>query len=731
MSGDSGQAETQGWFYDTLLPFLRKELKDSPTRRLGAIRLFIIAMGIALFSLTLRPPHLASVAITIALGLSPYANAGQAIILTGRMFAALALTSLVGVLSLALWGDQPWFLMPWSMLVITLGLFHSRVTGLPSQIIATWYPMVVLYSVATPDENFYTALWVIPIMGGMGTLLYLAVQTVIRPVDPLKLLEDSLVKSLAAVEEICRSRLENRLQQTGVKLPAGTVPGGLNQKYALLAHTITRHPALRPLRHTYEALVVELNGLGSIANWYANTLLEQHHPPTATLQQQMPYIIDACQKLQQGIREHRPVADEVLAELDAHRYHDEQGPSVQSILTTLENALIRTATLLGILEGNGRPPLQAESGPIETEEFWPNWLGYAFWYQHRETLQFALKFALAAMINALLVQALDWPSISTAIVTAVVLAQSSMGANYRKSILRFAGAVLGGSLAYTYLLLGQPLIETLVGFAIVTAPIWALIAWIAAGGPTTAYVGQQAGYAFAICILHDFGQVWDLQLSRDRALGILIGVIVVGLLDYSLWPRRSYRLADRRVAEALRLLKKLTAWPGSAPSFIRSHVLPPRLAIDKELTAALDLVHEGDFEPQANAQTKAQILQRIETVHTLSGLLSIRVRYRLTGGLSFEELPDYYQNLTKIFDQGLAETLDSIALGIESPQRIDTSKLHFTLTRLESLSHAWYDTSHRDEHIGRAVQLRRALDWQILRQMDTLAGLANSGANMG
>lgn len=650
------------------------------------------------------------------------------------MFGFLALTALVGVLTLALWGNQPWFLLPWSFCLIAGALFHSRLTGMPTHIVASWYPVVVLYNVATPQENFYTALWVVPIMGGMGTLLYLAVQTTIKPQDPLKLLHAALIQQFKAVEGTLARRLKGRLSEHRERRPAGSPPGNLTRNYELLSHCVLVHPSLRRVRDAYEALLVEVNGLGHLAAWYETAAHPTHWATRLGRERRREFVlvIKACRKLRRGIADARDVSAEALAMLAQIQPTGPEGHEVPSLLRALQGSEARIAKLLWVVDPTTPPrPHSARTSPTTAprNSLAPAWMGYPFWYANRETLLFALKFAFAAMLCALIVQALDWPGVSTAIVTSVVLAQTSLGANYRKSLLRFSGAALGGLLAYAYVLLAQPVIDTLVGFAVLTTPAWALAAWIAAGGARTSYIGQQIGYAFGIFVLHDFGQVTDLLLSRDRVLGILLGVLVVGVLDYILWPRRSNKLAQRRVATAFHALAGITAWPATEAHHMQRQVLPVRRAVDKDLAAALGLLSEAEFEPDAaSGEPERQRLRTlVENANELAGLLSIRVRYRLVGGLVLHELPEGLRGLIAGFDGALEQALISVADALQGRAVAAPPPTFPTLERLETQAHEWYGTARRTAEIGRAVELRMSLDRQIVQRIEGVVAAVFQG----
>jgi len=74
----------------------------------------------------------------------------------------------------------------------------------------------------------------------------------------------------------------------------------------------------------------------------------------------------------------------------------------------------------------------------------------------RRDLRFAAQVSLAAMSCYLIVTGLRWPGIFTAVVTCVIVGQSSFGATVQKAALRLAGAVVGGLVGLLAILLVVP-----------------------------------------------------------------------------------------------------------------------------------------------------------------------------------------------------------------------------------------------------------------------------------
>ncbi|CAD6876887.1 FUSC family protein [Methylomonas fluvii] len=714
------------WFGTSLGQFLTAELKDTPARRVAALRLFVVTLTIALVSQTLHIPPLGAISILICLSYDAYANAGQSLAFGIRQLGYLMVTTLASVLTLMLAGNDPWLLLPLSFVILALSLFHARLIAWPTGI-ALWFSVAVLYSPSTPDENIYHALWNIPIIGVLALGTWTVVHLTIKPQDPLKLLKAEIATQLAAVEYIFSARLAD----AGAYSPRPdtamhAAAGNLGKLLGLLANAELIHPGLHQRHQTYRALLLEIDGLRQLADWLNQVLAAEYRAQPLTPEKLNVYqaLQSACDNLRQGLAESRDVSADVtglLSEEVLQGYARESNPS---LLTALWRALQRIAGLTQALyqpvDAAGTSDIDQQSDDKPEHGWLPAWLGYAFWASHADSVQFGIKFSLGAILCMLIVESLGWPDINTAIPTCLVAAQTSLGADYRLSLLRVTGAAVGGICAYFYVLIFQSQLDTVVGFAFATAPFWALAAWITAGSERIAYLGRQLGFSFALFVLHDFGQVTDLYLPRDRVIGILLGLIVMGVIDYALWPRRSTVLARHHSIAALRTLANFTSrLPDVSQLF--TYTLPLRLSAEKQLAAAQDLLAHAVLEPDARLAEKvherAALRAIVRDAGHLSGLLQVRKRYRLLSGQRFSHFPDELQQLSRAFDTALADAIEHAAELLQSKQpgkRVELAK-HQTRLHQSYIDHHGIDSLADD--LAMEWELRFMLDQQIVELM--------------
>ena len=707
------------WFGTGLIQFLQTELSDFPERRVAALRLFIVTLTISLVSQALHIPPLGAISVLICLSYDAYANAGQSLAFGIRQLGYIIVTALVSVFALMFAGNDPWLLLPLSLIIIALALFHARLIAWPTGI-ALWYSVSVLYSPSTPDANIYHALWNIPILGVLAIGIWTVVHLTIKPQDPLKQLQANIAGQLAAVAYIFSMRLADSGMSSHEQVsPKPVSAGNFGKILGLLENAELIHPSLYKQHDTYLALLLEIDGLRQFAIWLDQVLTAEYRTQAMTTEKLNVYLAlqSACAILCQGLAESREVSEQINALLTddvLHRYSLQTNPT---LLAAMWRALQRISELMHQLhQPLVRPAdnsLDEEADSNVAESWFPAWFGYEYWAMHADSLQYGIKFSLGAILCMLVVESLDWPDINTAIPTCLVAAQTSLGADYRLSILRLSGAILGALCAYFYVLVFQSQLDTIIGFALATAPIWALAAWISAGSERIAYMGRQIGFSFALFVLHDFGAVTDLYLPRDRVIGILLGLIVMGVLDYALWPRRSITLARHHCVSALQTLAQFTIRLPDL-SHLLKHTLPLRLSAEKDLAAAQDLVIHALLEPDARLADKAKdrtaLRAVIKDAGNLSGLLQIRRRYRLLSGQQFSSFPEELQQHSRAFDTALATVLENTALVLQGePQK--------PWTQIADV-HALLKQSYIEHHRIDSLPADLAMEWQLRFMLD-------------
>jgi multidrug resistance protein MdtO len=159
-------------------------------------------------------------------------------------------------------------------------------------------------------------------------------------------------------------------------------------------------------------------------------------------------------------------------------------------------------------------------------------------FSNPEHMQFVLGGTLASMLCYVFYVALDWPGLSTAVTTCVLTALTTIGSSRQKQVLRLAGNIIGGFLfglgAQIFVL---PYVDTIGGFTLLFATVTFVAAWLATSSSRLSYAGVQVAFAFYLIHVTDFSFQTNLTLSRDKVLGVVLGMTMMWLVFERLFPR--------------------------------------------------------------------------------------------------------------------------------------------------------------------------------------------------
>lgn len=655
----------------SLTAFFKSELALSPSRQRATLRLFVALMLVSLVAVTLKPPVLIPLDFSIIISLGAGVIAATSLKAMLDLMWGTLVVLLLSLLTLALFSDQPWFLVPWVAVVVTLVLLYCRVTG-AMLIPLLFFANAVLYHPLQSEANVHIALWSIPV-ALLACVASAFAQLALWPEEPLEALHRELLERFSTID-----RILERLGNIGIPGAEAVTPaaherpaaGGLAKQIQLLKAALGRHPDLRDHYTARLDLIGDLDTWFSLAAWMERDWGTTQPPIDLTPDQRQRFhrLAADCRRsldLYRGMGAGVPAVEEVrLRPLPS----PEDCPSrIDWRLSRLETISDRVLFDLARLYGSpAEPPVPIQVQPTDLapdRASLPAWLGWKFWQDHRRELKSSLKYTIGMLICLFTVQALNWPVIDTAMVTCLVIAQSSLGADYRKALLRVSGAVLGGLLAYVFIIVIQPAIDTVAGFLLGIAPAVAIAAWFGSGGPRIGYMGVQIGFALAHVVLADFGPVTDLESARDRVLGIILGISVMGVLDQLLWPVSSIQILRGRLVTGLaNIADWLQPVDGSPPRPMTM------LAVDRLIAQALDILDHARFEPGSDhPQAEAERVMLGALVGDLHGCARTLFRRRRLARLT--PLPERLVAQRRAQDAALATELRALSAALAQPDR--------------------------------------------------------------
>lgn len=152
-------------------------------------------------------------------------------------------------------------------------------------------------------------------------------------------------------------------------------------------------------------------------------------------------------------------------------------------------------------------------------------------FSNPEYIAFSLKGCLAASICYVVWSGIDWPGLGVCTVTCVIAAPvANLGSSRRRLATRLSGLFTGGVIGIGSQVFVLPSIDSIVGFTLFFAAVSAAAAWFATSSRRLNYFGRQMALAYYLTIFQGFGANTSLVMSRDRLMGILLGLLVMWLV---------------------------------------------------------------------------------------------------------------------------------------------------------------------------------------------------------
>jgi multidrug resistance protein MdtO len=184
-------------------------------------------------------------------------------------------------------------------------------------------------------------------------------------------------------------------------------------------------------------------------------------------------------------------------------------------------------------------------------------------FENPEYIRFAFVGCLAATICYVLYNALDWPGIgTTSVLTCVVTALGTLGTSLQAQFLRFAGFIVGGLVfGISAQILILPGIDSIFGFALFFAAAIAIAAWFATSSPRLSLFGVQMSLVFFFVHLQDYQIQTDLTVARDKVLGVLLGIIVMGFIFDRFGTKSDAEQLQKLLVRNMRMLAQLGVCP--------------------------------------------------------------------------------------------------------------------------------------------------------------------------
>ena len=670
--------------------FLKEELAPYPGRTALVARMTISATLLMLITMTFQLPfgmHGAIFTFIISRE-SPRAtmNAVRTIVIAFGLAAGYVF--LGALFSL---GD-PMLRVLW--IIVSLFIAFYAIHAMTDYAAATGFGIVIALTLPVWDMHIPTelkverTLWVLG-QTSMACAITLLVELAFAGLSPGVDLLRPIAQRLAAVEELLKSYAASGRgdEQAEKEVTRLAMAGTSRLRRLLIRSTHSLH-----YREQVGALVALVGRLVDIA---AN--LTDLHP---------------SESARTRIRKLAEIIAGIRADLFSGRVPQSvefKGTSEASQTVPLLGEMERTVSLVheafvGSRSLSAAAPLPAGEPPSRL--FVPDALS------NPDHIKFGLKGCLAASLCYLIYTALDWAGISTAVITCVLTALTTIGASRQKQVLRIGGAIVGGFIfgmgSQIFIL---PYLDSIGGFTVLFVTVTLLGAWFATSSPRLSYFGVQLALAFFIVNLQEFGIETSLTFPRDRVVGVLLGLFMMWLVFDQLWGAPAVVEMKNVFISLLHTLAKLVRAPvGLQDGMEQTNPLRETINNDFDKVRALSDAVLFEFGPSRHQDLlfRSRITRWQPHLRMLyiTRLALLKYRCQLPG---FELAQPVYLAQLDI-DEHLAATLDAIADRFKGEAGARTESLQDSFARLEQTIHtSVVSQAVLSSHLQTFLQLSRRI----------------------
>jgi multidrug resistance protein MdtO len=658
-----------------LLKFLREELAPYAGRGALVARMVIAATAVMLITMTFRisfGSH--GVIYTLLISRESPRVTFEKVTTAVTVFSASAAFVLIGsILSL---GD-PALRLLW--VVTALFTVFFALSAMTDYVAATGFGIVVVITLAlwdqtmSPDLKVENTLWVLG-QTVMACLVTLGVEFACVARKSRNELAGAIVERLSAVEEFLTS------------LADGRPDPGAEQRLTRLSMVEASRVREFLRRSTYSPSQVERMGaVVAVAGRLVDIAVNMANVDMQSSSEDRARMRAAAESL-------RAMRDDVLrgsvphhaeAFLDSAR--GTPGGRVEPDRVPLLAELEKTVSL--IPEAFTAPESHAAIALRPADDGGTRWFRSDA-LSNPDHLKFALKGCLAATLCYVLYTAVKWPAISTAVVTCLLTALTTIGASRQKQTLRMAGAIAGGIIAIGAQVFILPDVDSIAGFTLLVVSVTTGAVWIATSTPRLSYVGMQLALAFYVVHLQEFSMQTSLAVARDRVVGILLGLFVMWIVFDRLWGSSGAAAMKRELISTLRLLAQLVREPLATDT---------RVAVDR-IRALREAINSGfdrapvladgvlfEFGPtrEANLAGRRAFLAWQPGLRLVFLTRVALLKYRLA--LPGFQLPPDFAAAQADFDRELAKRVDKMADRLEGKTSQSGDALEQSFARLETV----------------------------------------------
>jgi multidrug resistance protein MdtO len=544
------------------------------------------------------------------------------------------------------------------------------------------------------EKLVHACLWPVA-TGALGVAFAVAIEYLFARRDPFYALRKEFEARVGAVEGLFRSLsdLEDRSKiQTSVKEVVRFAFVGQGRILSLLQEISSRGEGGESYSENFPVMLPVLSHLLDLS---ANFGLESAKGSIVAGGDRLRRIAEACA----AIRERR---------FDAVTFSPLASGEDEDLVVTPDIVGHIEQTLLAMAKSSTTAKeISMEEGFSGYKKAVSTWFVPDAWV-NPDYIFFSWRIGFCATLCYILYNALNWPGITTAMVTVCIAGLNSTGAMSQKLIFRligstFGGAILGiGSVALLF-----PYTDRITALVIVLGIVTFLGAWVSRS-PHFGYVGLQIAFSFYLVVFEQFSPTTspttDMRAGRDRLIGIGLALVVMYFVFIQVKPKRTVMMMRLALAKVLSSEAELVSLSHSDAREAEKRRTGLREMIAMEIAAIESMAELIPFEMGTNRTADLEISDGISNATLRAGNLFLNLSMWLQSRKKHESGENGEFGFNRDLSESLSYWADCLQPGDRTGSKNDLREPLRDLTHAQCPEDA---VQIFDSHEGLIRQLRR------------------------
>jgi hypothetical protein len=234
-------------------------------------------------------------------------------------------------------------------------------------------------------------------------------------------------------------------------------------------------------------------------------------------------------------------------------------------------------------------------------------------------IRYSVKVGLCVVVGYITGVVSQRADLSVILTTVLITALPTYGAALRKMVLRIIGAIIGGAISLLAIIIVTPNFETLPTYLLTAFIVFYVSSYSSLSSGRVAYAGKQIGTTFAL-VVAGLSPAVDIYEPLWRIWGILLGISIVAIVSFILWPDYAGDSLLPRLRTVIR--DALALAPGGSAARSEEGIQRANSESMRVLAEILEVANDAEVEGRSSVVNHNAIVEASGTLRRIANRLA-------------------------------------------------------------------------------------------------------------